>query len=234
MRGQTAATCLTCWLVIAMSSATADAQSPGSPASEALRFFDIVPPGEVSATLRSLRPSPISAAERARALAVLPAEGELSPDAKERAKLSALEVVLVYHERQRLFDIKVIDVPQGVVGLHQRAVLLISRPALRLLSASDLQALVAHEIGHEYFWRDYERARERHDSRGRQELELKCDGIAVLTLISLGLDPAPLADGIRKMTEFNEILGATANADEYPRMQDRLRFAGALLRKTRP
>ena len=143
-------------------------------------------------------------------------------------------MVLVYHERQRVFDIKVIDVPQGVVGLHQRAVLLISRPALRFLSASELQALVAHEIGHEYFWRDYERARERRDLRGRQELELKCDGIAVLTLISLGLDPARLVEGIRKVTEFNEILGATANADEYPPMQDRLRFARALLRKNRP
>jgi hypothetical protein len=234
MRGQTAATFLTCWLATAMSSTTAHAQSPGSPASEALRFFDIVPPGEVSAILRELRPSPISPDERARALAVLPAEGELPPDAKERAKLSALEALLVYHERQGLFDIKVIDVPQAVVGLHQRAVLLISRPALRFLSASELQALVAHEIGHEYFWKDYENARARHDRRGRQELELRCDGIAVLTLISLGLDPARLADGIRKMTEFNEILGATANADEYPPVQDRLRFARALLRMSRP
>ena len=103
----------------------------------------------MSAILRKLRPSPISRDERARALAVLPAEGELPPDAKERAKLSALGALLVYHERQGLFDIKVIDVPQAVVGLHQRAVLLISRPALRLLSASELQAPVAHEIGHE-------------------------------------------------------------------------------------
>jgi hypothetical protein len=217
-----------------MSSTTTDAQSAGSPAFQALRFFDSVPPGEVGAILRALRPSPITSDERARALAVLPAEGELPPDAKERAKLSVLEAVLVYHERQRLFDIKVIDVPQAVVGLHQRAVLLISRPALRFLSASELQALVAHEIGHEYFWKDYESARERRDLRDRQELELRCDGIAVLTLISLGLDPGRLADGIRKMTEFNEILGATANADEYPQMQDRLRFARALLRKSRP
>jgi hypothetical protein len=167
-------------------------------------------------------------------LAVLPEDGELPPDGKELAKLSALEAVLVYHERQQLFDIKVIDVPQAVVGLHQRAVLLISRPALRLLSASELQALVAHEIGREYFWRDYESARDRGDGRGRQELELKCDGIAVLTIISLGLDPARLADGVRKMTRFNEILGAAANADEYPRMQDRLWFAHALLQKSRP
>ena len=65
-------------------------------------------------------------------------------------------------------------------------------------------------------------------------MELRCDGIAVLTLISLGLDPARLGDGIRKTTEFNEILGATANADEYPSVQDRLRFARALLRMSRP
>ena len=97
----------------------------------------------MSAILRELRPSPISPDERARALAVLPAEGELPPDAKERAKLSALEALLVYHERQGLFDIKVIDVPQAVVGIHQRAVLLIYRPGCDL-SASEFQALVAH------------------------------------------------------------------------------------------
>jgi hypothetical protein len=62
VRAQTAATCLTFWLVIAMSSTTPDAQSPGSPASDALRFFDTVPPGEVSSILRALRPLPITSA----------------------------------------------------------------------------------------------------------------------------------------------------------------------------
>jgi Zn-dependent protease with chaperone function len=38
------------------------------------------------------------------------------------------------------------------MGLYGRAVLLISLPALRLLRAEQLEALVAHEIAHEYWW----------------------------------------------------------------------------------
>lgn len=100
-------------------------------------------------------------------VAALPEEGELSPTADEAVKLRALEPILAYHERRHAFDIKVIDVPQFVVGLHQRAVLLLSRTALRSLSASELQAMVAHEIGHDYFWSDYERAQRQRDTAGR-------------------------------------------------------------------
>jgi len=100
----------------------------------------------------------------------------------------------------------------AAVALHQRAVLLISRPALRLLSGVELRALVAHEIGHDYFWREFEETLAHGDRRGRQELELKCDGIALLTLLALGSDPALLIEGLGKLTRFNEMLGATANA----------------------
>ena len=110
---------------------------------------------------------------------------------------------------------------------YDMLVTLVAR-AGRLVSAAELQALVGHEIGHEYFWGDFERTLERGDKRGRQELELKCDGIAVLTLIALGGDPASLRAGLRKQLRFNEAIGAIANADEYPVLQDRERFINAV------
>jgi len=139
-----------------------------------------------------------------------------------------LETVLGYHERAGVFETRVIDVPQAVVALHQRAVLMVSRSALRLLSSAELQALVAHEIGHDYFWADFGRTLHLGDSRGRQELELKCDGIAVLTLVALGLDTSLLTDGLHKQTQFNEMLGATANAGDYPPLHERQRFVKAV------
>jgi hypothetical protein len=208
-------------------SAIADAQSPGSPASNALRFFEASPASDADALLRELRPPHVGPGERLHALSVLPETGELHPDRDERAKLSLLEAVLVYHERAHVFETTLIDVPQAAVALHDRAVLLISRPALRLLSGAELQALVAHEIGHEYFWADFELTRSRRDRLGRQELELKCDGIAVLTLVALALDPSVLVDGLRRLTRFNERLGTTADADEYPHLSDRHRFVNA-------
>jgi hypothetical protein len=227
MRARSAVTCFT-WLIVSCSSTAALAQAIDGPAARALRFFEAVPTRNPGAVLRLLRPPQAGADERTRALAILPETGELQPDRRERAKLATFEEVLAYHDRARVFETKVIDVPQVVVALHQRAVLLISRSALRLLSGAELQAMIAHEIGHDFFWAEFERTLGLSDRRARQELELKCDGVAVLTLVALRLDPARLADGLRKQTRFNEALGANANAADYPQLQERERFITAL------
>jgi hypothetical protein len=108
-------------------------------------------------------------------------------------------------------------------------VILISRPALRLLSDVELQATVAHEMGHDYFWRDDQALRARHDMRSLQVLELKCDGVAVLTLLALGLDPAGLYRAIERIAEFNGVPKARWRNNGYPHPRDRQRFGDALL-----
>ena len=200
------------------------AEASRDPAVQALRFFESLARADADDILRTLRPSQASPDDRARAIAILPRTGELLPDRDERAKLAKLEKILSYHGRTETFVIRLIDVPQAAVAIHQRAVLVISRPALRNLSAAELQALVAHEIGHDYFWRDFEDKVARGDKNGLQELELRCDGIAVLTLVALQLDPVTLTDGLRNLARFNDLIGATANADEYPSLRQRERF----------
>ena len=212
------------WVIVSCLSAASRAAAPDDHAANVLRFFEALPTRNPDAVLRLLRPPPVGIDERARALAVLPESGELRPDRHERVKLATFEDVLAYHDRAQVFETKVIDVPQVVVALHQRTVLLISRPALQLLSGGELQALVAHEIGHDYFWGEFQRTLARGDRRGRQELELKCDGIAVLTLVALRLDLARLADGLQKQARFNETLGANANTADYPQLDERHRF----------
>jgi hypothetical protein len=219
-------TSVICALALTAFSAIADAQWPASPGSKALRFFEAHPAADADVVLRELRPPPAGVNERLRAVSVLPEKGELHPDCDERAKLSMVEAVLVYHERADVFETKLIDLPLAVVALHERTVLLISRPALRLVSGAELQALAAHEIGHDYFWTDFDPAGR--DGRGRQELELKCDGIALLTLVALGLDPGLLVEAVRKLTRFNEMLGTAADDDQYPHLYDRERFVNVL------
>src|SRR5215207_11063959 len=58
--------------------------------------------------------------------------------------------------------------------------------ALALLNTRELQAAVAHEIGHEYVWPDYERAKR------IQELELMCDVRAIGILHHLGVGASEL------------------------------------------
>lgn len=76
---------------------------------------------------------------------------------------------------------------------------------------------------------DYDHARARGDTRTVQEVELKCDGIAALTLASLGLDPAVWGSGVRKVTHANEAIGATANAGGYPALEERVRLVRDVL-----
>jgi hypothetical protein len=200
------------------------AQAVEGPWTRALQFFRTMPPGDPGITLAAFRPVPLSAADRARAIALLPATGELRPTAAERTKLASVEPILQFHDRMQIIEIKVIDVPQAAIALYARSIVLASRPALRELSAAELQAIVAHEMGHELFWAEYEQARERKNTRVLQEIELKCDGVAVVTMLALRLDLKMLESAMRKLTHFNERIGATANADGYPDLRTRVQF----------
>lgn len=209
-----------------------DAETTQTPTTVALRFFEALAPGDVEAALRAMRPPQIDAAERQRLLAALPRKGEQSPDAGEKHQLAALERVLTYHDRHGALDVKVIDLPQAEVVFYYRAALLVTRPTFRLLSAAELQAVVAHEIGHEYFWSEYEDTRVARKPARRQALELKCDGIAALTLLELRLDVSSLTSAMRKTIEFNEKLGVTTDTMEYPTVSERESFVRALLKMT--
>jgi hypothetical protein len=163
---------------------------------------------------------------------MLPESGELVPDAADQPKLAALEPVLAFHDRHGVLAVKVIDLPEAVLVIYQRSVLLVARPAFRLLSTAELQAAVAHEIGHEYFWSEFEDTRLAGDVARQQTLELKCDGIAALTMLALGFNVSRLGSAMRRMIEFNETLGATTDTTAYPTVQERERFVRNLVKRT--
>jgi hypothetical protein len=202
---------------------------PSSPSDYALSFFHNLPAGGIETALRAVRTEPLPEAERERIRRTLPKTGELTPTSSEITKLDAVQAVLLYHQRHRTFDIKVIDIPQALVGLHARTVVLISRPALTLLSAAELQAVIGHEVGHDYFWGEFELAQRRADRRARQQVELQCDGVAVLTLVALGVDTMGLTRAVEKMVRFNNRLEVRSNARDYPTLRERERFVAALL-----
>ena len=187
-------------------------------------------PNAIARFLETARPAPVSAEDKARALSTLPLEGEIadfSPSA--RRKLAALTRLLRATARESVYEIKVIAVPQAVIGLHARAFVLISEPALTLLDADELQALVAHEIGHEYVWTERERAFQLYDRSRLKDLELMCDGIAIVTLHGLGMDVSRLMVGIQKISRFNrEGFGPANNERDYPTLAQRQAFARAM------
>jgi hypothetical protein len=191
-------------------------------------------PSALARFLETARPLPVSAEEKSRVLNTLPLEGEVTDvSGSARQKLAALTKVLRATGRESVYEIKVIDVPQAVIGLLALAVILITESALTLLDADELQALVAHEVGHEYVWTERERAFQLADRSRLKDLELMCDGIAIVTLHELGMDVSRLMAGLQKISRFNRKRFGTANNErDYPTLAQRQAFARAVVKWT--
>lgn len=202
-----------------------------SPVESALARFLGTDPQTFVSDLERRRPAAVTQDLKARILGTLPAEGEVKkPKQSAQRKLVSLERVLRMQQRLSVYEIKVIAVPQAFVGLHARAVVLISDTALDILDAEELQGLVAHEIGHEYVWAQYEAAKGAKDYRRVQELELYCDGVAILTLGEAGVDPSRLLTGLEKLDRFNkQHFGRALNEDYYTSIPERKRFGQAVM-----
>ena len=186
--------------------------------------------GDPSAFVRwiaTTRPPSISPEGKALVMRSLPADGEVEHlEASAMAKLSALRPLLHETERESVYAIKVIDVPQAAIGIHGRAVVLISATALLLLSVEELQAVIAHEVGHEYVWAEYEGARLREDRERLRQLELVCDAIAIAILRGLGMPTGALVSGLEQMIRFNRRhFGASLKEEMYPTLGERRTFA---------
>jgi hypothetical protein len=199
-------------------------REPKRPEAKVLAFFASAQWTSLEEFIRNRRPAPPSQELRARVMASLPRDGELRPTAAEQRKLAALDSVLAFHERKDVIAVKVIEVGQTAVALHGRTVLLVSRAALALFTPEELQAVAAHELAHEYSWDDYQAAIKENAWERRQEMELMCDGFAVMTLRVLGVDPGRLTSAVTKLTRYNERVGATATAGAYVSLEDRRRF----------
>ena len=143
-----------------------------------------------------------------------------------RLKLEAVNRLLQATERDSWYEVKVTDVEYARIVVFARAVILISKSALRLLDEQDLQALVAHEICHEFFACEYEDALKARDHRRLKDLELLCDAFAIVTLRRLGMNPARLVAGISKITRYNQ-RRFTSRIDDtnYPSVAERRSFA---------
>ena len=220
------------WLAATLLSATPALAGQGPSALEtALLYFTRQDAAVLGARLEALRPAPVSAAEKEVVLAALPPDGEVRDlDAIQRRKIGAARRVLALHGREAVYEVKVIDVPQAAVALHARAVVLVSEPALDLLDPEELQALVAHEVGHEQLWDEYSRARREKDRSGLQTLELVCDGLAIVTLRRAGTDPRRLTSALEKVVRYNrDRFGMATNERDYPGLGERRRFAGRLV-----
>jgi hypothetical protein len=206
----------------------------GPLASRVFADFAALSPSGFRTMLDRLRKPALSPQERSLVRAALPRDGELIPSRRQAEKLSALQQVLQYHRRDGQIEVKVVDAFQLAVGLHARSFILISAPALRLLDSEELQALAAHELGHDYFWNEFQEAVGTNNEERAQELELRCDAVAVFTLTDLGLNPRKLLSALTTGYALNTRFGPPLNGKLYVPEQERVRFLQALIASVCP
>jgi len=176
---------------------------------------------------KTIRWDRVSSELKAKIIAILPKKDIVSPSAEGRTKLAAVEPILMYHDLGSVIDLKVIKMGQAVVLFLAGAAVLISEEAFDLLTAKELQAIIAHELGHGYFWNEWQQARLNKQYDKMQEIELRCDGMAVITMSHLGLDPAHIISAVNKLTKSHK--GNLNNADFYPSLEERTRFIRAMI-----
>lgn len=222
-----------CFLSVSTMGATAE-PNPGIQASAGVSTAAVSAPQNGCSLTDALRaapslidtclPEPASAAHRQAVLDTLPPKGDVNEfNDADQAKLAAIAAVLGLHGRENIYTIKVIDIPQAWTGLHGRAVVLISKPALRMLKAAELQALVAHEIGHEFLWAQYEHAHQTGDHRRVHKLELAADGVGVRTLQALEIAPENLVKALVKVENYNREMGGIDDGS-HPSLKERKHY----------
>ncbi len=209
---------------IAQSKKTSVSCRPGR---AALAYFDQIHAQSFDIYLESIRPGQLSPELKAKLIAILPKQDIINPSAQGWDKLAALEPILKYYARSSVLDLKVIRMGQAVVLFLAGAAVVISQEALDLLTTKELQAIIAHELGHEYFWNEWQQARLNKQYEKMQEIELRCDGMAVMTMNQLGLDPSNLISAITKLTKSH--VGPLANEAYYPPLEERITFIHTMI-----
>jgi len=191
-----------------------------------LTYFQQVEGQRFDESLHRLRPGTPSPDVKERILRILPQADVVGASAVQQAKLRALAPILRYHDRESAIDIKVLRARPATAALLAGAAILITEPALDALSAGELQAAVAHELGHEYCWDEFEIARQQAHYSKLQELELRCDGIAVMTLNQSQLNPESLIRTVRKLDRYSGHQETESTAQRYVSLEVRERSSG--------
>ena len=122
-----------------------------------------------------------------------------SSERVERLK-AALQPVLAYHDRDGKLPIYVLRSDQPKAFVACRAVLIITTKLMLITSEAELRGIVAHELAHEYLWKERDRALNEKDESSLREIELFCDAVAAITLKEIGDDPACYAQALERMT----------------------------------
>jgi len=116
------------------------------------------------------------------------------------------------------------DLPSA--RLWRGCVVAISDGLAEPLYDDELAGILAHELGHSYFEDEMAEARRAQDALATRVVELKCDGVAILSLKLLGYDPAGYVRGLRRLQLISKRKGLSDGVfQSHPKLVERLKFS---------
>jgi hypothetical protein len=170
-----------------------------------------------------------------RAFAMAVSRGWITP-VHIRSYQQSFAQILKLHDRADILEIKIFEHDKPYVMVHCGSLIMVSSRSVELAgSEAGLLGIIAHEVAHDYLSSPQLIKRLDSDSRLGREIELVCDGIAVATLLRLGLDPADYAVALSNNILSNDEIRRLNRGDMlYPSLPARLKMISLVSALNRP
>ena len=166
---------------------------------------------------------------RAQAVAALPAsirDRRITQGKLLRRVEKILHQVLQLHERGGEVELFLYTNDLPTPALWRGCVLLIPAGIADLLYDGELAGVLAHELGHAYFADDMADALRAQDSRAMRVVELKCDGVGLLSLKLLNYNPSLYVRGLHRMEAISRRKGQSGGISQsHPELVKRAQFS---------
>jgi len=124
------------------------------------------------------------------------------------------------------------DLPSA--RLWRGCVVAISDGLAEPLYDDELAGILAHELGHSYFEDEMAEGRRTQGALAMRVVELKCDGVAILSLKLLGYDPAGYVRGLRRFRLISKGKGLSDGIfQSHPTLVGRMKFSERFIKSLR-
>ena len=173
----------------------------------------------------------------AQALAALPAairEQRVTDGKLLRRVEPLLKQVLQLHGRARASqqpELFLFTHELPTAQIWRGSVLLVSSSLAETLYDGELAGIFAHELSHAYFEDEMAAAQRARDERAMRTVELKCDGVAIVSMQLLGYNPALYLKGLQRIQIINKRKNLSSGIfQSHPELVARAQFSDRLIK----
>jgi hypothetical protein len=185
---------------------------------------------EINAALASMRPDAVSESDKKKLLEDLPlvtAANRVNDHKRLEHLVARVQGALKLHGRAGIMEIIVFNDSRPIVYNKPGVVVVLSTEVLKIVGDDDaaLIGVVAHELAHEYVALPMLYALRAANNLKTSELELFCDAVAVVTILSLRMNPDSYRKALERICRHSqEAAFLNEGSGSHPSLDARLRL----------